>query len=220
MSAFSYPAPTAAVRTRREATAACAATVSGCRTAPAQVKRKNCLWENFSWNLVNGDCACSDVDECADVSQCPGQMCVNTVGSYRCVSCRAGYTLLNRQCTGALMNQSHLKKPHVYNVCTCNQCPSVSADINECEAGDPCPGQQCANTEGSYSCVSCQQGYQTVNGKCAGERARTCAGKIQPHPKHFFLVHFQTMLDLKIDSDETTDVQHILRPYLLWSAFI
>lgn len=92
---------------------------------------------------------------------------------------------------------------------------SVSADINECEAGDPCPGQQCANTEGSYSCVSCQQGYQTVNGKCAGERARTCAGKIQPHPKHFFLVHFQTMLDLKIDSDETTDVQHILRPYLL-----
>lgn len=45
----------------------------------------------------------------------------------------------------------------------------LSADINECEAGEPCPGQQCVNTEGSYSCVSCQQGYHTVNSECAGE---------------------------------------------------
>lgn len=43
MSATRLPAPTAAVRTRWEATAACAATVSGCRTTPAQVRRRMCV---------------------------------------------------------------------------------------------------------------------------------------------------------------------------------
>nr|XP_057935549.1 latent-transforming growth factor beta-binding protein 4 isoform X3 [Doryrhamphus excisus] len=81
---------------------------------------------------------CTDVDECAEPSQCPGQMCVNSVGSYRCVSCRAGYTLTNRQC----------------------------ADVNECEDGALCPGGQCINTEGSYKCVDCRQGYRAVNGLC------------------------------------------------------
>ncbi|XP_035535558.1 latent-transforming growth factor beta-binding protein 4-like [Morone saxatilis] len=55
------------------------------------------------------------------------------------MSCRPGYTLINRQCT----------------------------DVNECEDGERCPGQQCVNTEGSYSCVDCQQGYRSVNGLCA-----------------------------------------------------
>ncbi|XP_031162558.2 latent-transforming growth factor beta-binding protein 4 isoform X1 [Sander lucioperca] len=82
---------------------------------------------------------CTDVDECAEPSQCPGQMCVNTVGSYRCVSCRPGYTLINRQCS----------------------------DVNECEDGESCPGRQCVNTDGSFSCTDCQQGYHSVNGLCA-----------------------------------------------------
>ncbi|XP_078103309.1 latent-transforming growth factor beta-binding protein 4 isoform X2 [Sander vitreus] len=89
------------------------------------------------YKLQNNTCA--DVDECAEPSQCPGQMCVNTVGSYRCVSCRPGYTLINRQCS----------------------------DVNECEDGESCPGRQCVNTDGSFSCVDCQQGYHSVNGLCA-----------------------------------------------------
>ncbi|XP_069578756.1 latent-transforming growth factor beta-binding protein 4 [Brachyistius frenatus] len=81
---------------------------------------------------------CTDVDECVEPSQCPGQMCVNSVGSYRCVSCRPGYTLTNRQCT----------------------------DVNECEDGDSCPGQQCVNSEGSFSCVDCPRGYHSLDGVC------------------------------------------------------
>ncbi|KAF0030959.1 hypothetical protein F2P81_017690 [Scophthalmus maximus] len=80
----------------------------------------------------------SDIDECVEPSQCPGQMCVNSVGSYRCVSCRPGYTLTNRQC----------------------------ADVNECEDSESCPGQVCVNTEGSYSCVDCEPGYHSVKGVC------------------------------------------------------
>ncbi|XP_028320911.1 latent-transforming growth factor beta-binding protein 4 isoform X4 [Gouania willdenowi] len=88
------------------------------------------------YKLHNNTCA--DVDECADPSQCPGQMCVNSVGSYRCVSCQSGYTLINRRCT----------------------------DVDECEDSTSCPGQQCTNTVGSYLCVGCSQGYHSVNGAC------------------------------------------------------
>uniref|UniRef100_A0A3Q3WTY3 Latent transforming growth factor beta binding protein 4 n=1 Tax=Mola mola TaxID=94237 RepID=A0A3Q3WTY3_MOLML len=41
-----------------------------------------------------------------------------------------------------------------------------SADVNECEDERSCPGQRCVNTEGSFSCVACQQGYRTVGGVC------------------------------------------------------
>lgn len=54
--------------------------------------------EEFSFNCV---CVCApDVDECDDALQCPGQECINSQGSYRCVSCQPGYRLLNRICTG------------------------------------------------------------------------------------------------------------------------
>uniref|UniRef100_A0AAV2J503 Uncharacterized protein n=1 Tax=Knipowitschia caucasica TaxID=637954 RepID=A0AAV2J503_KNICA len=88
------------------------------------------------YRLLNN--TCEDVDECADPSQCPGQMCLNSVGSYRCVSCRHGYRLLNRQCI----------------------------DVDECEEKGACPGQMCINSEGSYSCVSCRHGYSLVGGVC------------------------------------------------------
>ncbi|XP_056297155.1 LOW QUALITY PROTEIN: latent-transforming growth factor beta-binding protein 4-like [Pseudoliparis swirei] len=81
---------------------------------------------------------CTDVDECAEPSQCPGQVCVNAVGSYRCTSCQPGYTLTNRQC----------------------------ADVNECEDSQTCAGQRCVNTDGSYSCT-CEDGYRSVRGVCA-----------------------------------------------------
>ncbi|KAG7224436.1 hypothetical protein INR49_015066 [Caranx melampygus] len=91
---------------------------------------------HHGYKLQNNNC--TDVDECAEPSQCPGQMCVNSVGSYRCVSCQPGFTLTNRKCT----------------------------DVDECESSDTCSGQQCVNTEGSYSCVDCQRGYHSVNGVC------------------------------------------------------
>src|SRR4029434_7622457 len=37
-------------------------------------------------------CVCVDVDECDNALQCPGRECVNSVGSFRCVSCRPGFS--------------------------------------------------------------------------------------------------------------------------------
>ncbi|XP_061683805.1 latent-transforming growth factor beta-binding protein 4-like [Syngnathoides biaculeatus] len=103
---------------------------------------------------------CADVDECADPSRCPGRMCVNSAGSYRCAPCRPGYALTDKHCT----------------------------DVNECEDGGVCPGGQCVNTEGSYKCVDCRQGYRSVNGLCedvdecasasACEAARVCVNTV------------------------------------------
>lgn len=45
-------------------------------------------------------CDISDVNECEDPAQCPGQECVNSQGSYRCVSCRPGFNLRNGACAG------------------------------------------------------------------------------------------------------------------------
>ncbi|XP_040901991.1 LOW QUALITY PROTEIN: latent-transforming growth factor beta-binding protein 4 [Toxotes jaculatrix] len=116
--------------------------IDECRLAPCSNGRcentpgsYHCVCRN-GFKLQNN--TCTDVDECVEPSQCPGQMCVNSVGSYRCVSCRPGYRLTNRLCT----------------------------DVNECENSESCPGQQCVNTEGSYSCVDCQQGYHSVSGVC------------------------------------------------------
>ncbi|XP_058489701.1 latent-transforming growth factor beta-binding protein 4 isoform X3 [Solea solea] len=116
--------------------------IDECRQAPCSNGRcentpgsYHCVCRH-GYKLQNN--TCTDVDECAEPSQCPGQMCVNSMGSYRCMSCRLGYTLKNRQC----------------------------ADVNECENRDSCPGKQCVNTDGSYSCVDCRQGYHFMNGVC------------------------------------------------------
>lgn len=45
-------------------------------------------------------CCVPDVDECEDPLQCLGQECINSQGSYRCLSCQPGFRLLNRRCTG------------------------------------------------------------------------------------------------------------------------
>uniref|UniRef100_A0A3Q2WZQ1 Latent-transforming growth factor beta-binding protein 4 n=1 Tax=Haplochromis burtoni TaxID=8153 RepID=A0A3Q2WZQ1_HAPBU len=105
---------------------------------------------------------CTDVDECAEPSQCPGQMCVNSVGSYRCVSCRAGFRLTDRQCTGT---HTHTRFHIVVRTSPCRAFPNPQPNLT-CEDGDSCPGQRCVNTEGSYRCVDCRQGYHSVDGVC------------------------------------------------------
>ncbi|CAL8352205.1 unnamed protein product [Lota lota] len=120
---------------------------------------------------------CKDIDECVDLSQCPGQMCVNSVGSYHCVSCRPGYTLHNRQCIDLDECVSE-RVCTTDRVCvntlgsfTCDCLPGYRStgitmqcqDINECSEGDFCfPRGECVNTAGSYQCV-CQQGYTPGN---------------------------------------------------------
>ncbi|XP_061916705.1 latent-transforming growth factor beta-binding protein 4 isoform X4 [Entelurus aequoreus] len=116
--------------------------IDECRQAPCSNGRCENTPGSFrcvcrhGYKLKNN--TCTDVDECAEPSQCPDQVCVNSVGSYRCVSCQTGYTLTNRQCT----------------------------DVNECKDEALCPGGRCVNTEGSYKCVDCRQGYHAVNRVC------------------------------------------------------
>ncbi|KAJ0022516.1 hypothetical protein NQD34_010006, partial [Periophthalmus magnuspinnatus] len=120
---------------------------------------------------------CSDIDECADPSQCPGQMCVNSVGSYRCVSCRHGYRLHNRQCIDVDECQesgscpSHSQCVNTLGSFRCDCAPGYRpgpgrscADIDECLQGALCSGGDCLNTPGSFSCV-CAQGYSLSHNK-------------------------------------------------------
>ncbi|KAM6959295.1 latent-transforming growth factor beta-binding protein 4 [Aplochiton taeniatus] len=123
--------------------------------------------------------ACTDVDECSDPSQCPGQQCVNAQGSYRCVSCKPGFTLLNRQCTDV---DECSQTPPPCGAGRCDNTPgsfrcvcgagytlqdNTCTDIDECVTSSQCPGQQCVNTQGSYRCVSCQAGHTMRDGACS-----------------------------------------------------
>uniref|UniRef100_A0A3B3CJF3 Latent-transforming growth factor beta-binding protein 4 n=2 Tax=Oryzias melastigma TaxID=30732 RepID=A0A3B3CJF3_ORYME len=116
---------------------------------------------------------CTDVDECAEPSRCPGQMCVNSAGSYRCVSCRSGYKLTNRQCTdvdeceSAAACEADRRCVNTAGSFRCDCLPGYRAsglgrqctDINECLEGDLCfSGGECLNTPGSYVCM-CSQGF-------------------------------------------------------------
>ncbi|KAM6933363.1 latent-transforming growth factor beta-binding protein 4 [Xenentodon cancila] len=151
--------------------------IDECRRAPCSNGRcentpggYRCICRH-GYKLQNN--TCTDVDECAEPSQCPGQMCVNSLGSYRCVSCRQGYRLTNRHCTDvdecASAGVCEADQVCVNTVgsfrCEClpgyrssglgRQC----SDINECLEGNFCFSRgECMNTPGSYTCV-CSRGY-------------------------------------------------------------
>lgn len=185
MSATRLPAPTAAVRTRWEATAACAATVSGCRTTPAQVRRRMCVCvcavrvqHTYFFRMCEVWLfffRCGRVRRRVSVSR-PDVREHCGVVSLRFMSSRihtrqqAVHRCVYQYKEFQSHTHTHVRHGHTVHIQPLSMLP---ADVNECEAGEPCPGQQCVNTEGSYSCVSCQQGYHTVNGKCAGD-VRTC----------------------------------------------
>lgn len=48
----------------------------------------------------------ADINECVDPSPCPHGRCVNTLGSYKCVSCGDGYRPRNGRCVGEDRGQS------------------------------------------------------------------------------------------------------------------
>ncbi|XP_016107162.1 latent-transforming growth factor beta-binding protein 4-like [Sinocyclocheilus grahami] len=122
--------------------------------------------------------ACVDVNECEDPLQCPGQECVNSQGSYRCVSCRPGFSLKNRACSDI---DECRQTP---DVCVNGRCENnmgsyscvcragfrlernICKDVNECENELQCPGKECVNSVGSFRCVSCQPGFELLEGQC------------------------------------------------------
>ncbi|XP_059420517.1 latent-transforming growth factor beta-binding protein 4-like isoform X3 [Carassius carassius] len=81
---------------------------------------------------------CKDVNECETELQCPGKECVNSVGSFECVSCQPGFELFDGQCQDAD---------------ECSQNPTS------------CTNGQCMNTPGSFRCV-CDLGFNLQDGTC------------------------------------------------------
>lgn len=54
----------------------------------------------FTFGSLKELCFLADVNECVDPSSCPSGRCVNTLGSYKCVSCGVGYRPRNGRCIG------------------------------------------------------------------------------------------------------------------------
>lgn len=54
----------------------------------------------FTFGSLKELCFLADVNECMDPSSCPTGRCVNTLGSYQCVSCGVGYQPRNGKCIG------------------------------------------------------------------------------------------------------------------------
>ncbi|XP_041851122.1 latent-transforming growth factor beta-binding protein 1 isoform X2 [Melanotaenia boesemani] len=159
--------------------------IDECRQAPCSNGRCENTPGSFRCVCRHGyklqNYTCTDVDECAEPSQCPGQMCVNSVGSYRCVSCRPGYTLVNRKCTdvdecvsGRACEADRLCVNTIGSFrCECLPGYRTSGlgrqcrDINECLEGNFCFSRgECMNTPGSYMCV-CSRGFTLSDNRTA-----------------------------------------------------
>lgn len=54
----------------------------------------------FTFGSLKGACFLADINECVDPSPCRSGKCVNTLGSYKCVSCGDGYQPRNGRCIG------------------------------------------------------------------------------------------------------------------------
>lgn len=133
---------------------------------------------------------CIDIDECQygranPCSRQPMSRCVNTIGSYQCVSrkiCEPGYKadLQTSKCIDIdecedgthqcgrgqlcenLPGRYACSCPRGYTISDNNNC----LDINECKVfgRNPCGGNgKCENTDGSYRCV-CEEGFEKING--------------------------------------------------------
>ncbi|XP_046728282.1 hemicentin-1 isoform X2 [Silurus meridionalis] len=102
----------------------------------------------FTINIESN--SCQDIDECVDGSHMclHNQLCMNTVGNYRCeVNCGPGF----RHRTAGTNNRTRT---------------DGCEDVDECVESSVSPCQhQCFNTLGSFRC-SCLPGYQLVGHRC------------------------------------------------------
>uniref|UniRef100_A0A8C6YC68 Latent-transforming growth factor beta-binding protein 2 n=1 Tax=Naja naja TaxID=35670 RepID=A0A8C6YC68_NAJNA len=126
---------------------------------------------------------CQDLNECDQPDVCHGGQCINIPGSYHC-ECKIGYFLNHKgQCEGEFAKDLCFLKcsPFIFCLkcegflmfCCCSaKFSDINSkfsslfvlfliDIDECTTYNICPRERCINTEGSFSCVACGNGYIT-----------------------------------------------------------
>uniref|UniRef100_A0A9J8D4T2 Latent-transforming growth factor beta-binding protein 4 n=1 Tax=Cyprinus carpio carpio TaxID=630221 RepID=A0A9J8D4T2_CYPCA len=128
------------------------------------------------------DNSCIDIDECVDPLRCPGQECVNSQGSYRCVSCKPAF---QGKIRGSFSSSDIDECRRTPSPCTdagrCENTPgsfrcscrtgyrfqgNICTDIDECrQKPTRCTNGQCMNTPGSFRCV-CDLGFNLQDGTC------------------------------------------------------
>ncbi|XP_077065877.1 fibulin-1 isoform X3 [Siphateles boraxobius] len=163
---------------------------------------EQCKAAGCAQRCVNGTCVCmegfklkADRKTCEDINECvlgahqcrQGELCINTLGSYRCqreVSCGTGYELTDsnqcddidecemgtHNCAAEMVCQNSAGSFRCRPRMQCGEGFIQDAlgsciDINECvSVTGPCPaGHMCFNTVGSFTCqrqsVNCGRGY-------------------------------------------------------------
>ncbi|XP_061171608.1 uncharacterized protein LOC133181081 [Saccostrea echinata] len=103
---------------------------------------------------------CTDVDECTTITPppCFMQRCRNTEPGFQCLACPLGYVGTYED--GLSLNISRRTFQLYNNVLDPTQYQTCS-DVNECLSnnGGCDPNAYCTNTQGSYSCGFCKEGY-------------------------------------------------------------
>uniref|UniRef100_A0A7M5XN09 EGF-like domain-containing protein n=1 Tax=Clytia hemisphaerica TaxID=252671 RepID=A0A7M5XN09_9CNID len=122
----------------------------------------------------------TDIDECTELGanglplhNCAAgtQVCVNTIGSFRCDSALQQCTV--GRCPGANKVCQNIQTSPGYS-CSCNTnfVPSVVANSIDCVlpcANNPCQANSaCTNNGNSFICT-CNSGYKEVNNVCVGK---------------------------------------------------
>ncbi|XP_026558245.1 fibulin-1 isoform X2 [Pseudonaja textilis] len=139
---------------------------------------------------------CEDINECiTSANACNiGQICVNTLGSFRCqreTNCGTGYQLTEHnfckdidECETGIHNC--LPDFICQNTPGSFRCRPKQQYINEClTLAAPCPaGQACINTDGSFAChrnvPNCGRGYRLNEEKTRCVDIDECSGTSQP----------------------------------------
>lgn len=105
-------------------------------------KGPRCLCKQ-GYAITNNGLSCTDIDECQKKNSCPGTVCTNIPGSYKC-GCEDGFMVVNRKCVKK--NKNCKKGYEVKN----GEC----VDVDECLSGKHrcSTGSFCMNTDGDYAC--------------------------------------------------------------------
>ncbi|RWS22154.1 fibrillin-1-like protein, partial [Leptotrombidium deliense] len=133
-----------------------------------------CVCPEEGYLLMPDNVTCADFNECEmGLNDC-AEICVNTVGSYRC-ECNIGFTLLDDKMNCRDINECEDLPDSCVAPATCRNtigsfvcsCPHgftlnennfTCNDVNECLLNETC-SNACINTYGSHVCL-CPNGYK------------------------------------------------------------